>query len=307
MNKNINAVLLASIIFLALISCGEISTYSGPNITPRGGDTAGISKKTNEFPFFPGYSGYYYTYYDNSIGIDKNDKSVSSPAFYVARETSGTQINVSMIGAKKTSDNTSNLDLDASHFSYNSTGILTLSESGLSKIKDVDLSDGKIYKYEITFTITRNNSSTNKPYNIELIEGEPIPDSYIDSLMESLGEVKVKNDKFNGEAVFNFSSVGSISGSSPNYTVQASSSATGDYTVLRALAAVGNKFKLEISDSEYFSKEYTKGHYVKESDNSLILYISCKTKSGYIIPKSVSPAGISVRLTLGSQGKWVYK
>ena len=42
MNKNINAVLLASIIFLALISCGEISTYSGPNITPRGGgDTGG--------------------------------------------------------------------------------------------------------------------------------------------------------------------------------------------------------------------------------------------------------------------------
>ena len=310
MNKNINAVLLASIIFLALISCGEISTYSGPNITPRGGDTGGIN--TNTPPSSGGDVIVTTIFSDHTIGINKKDKSLGSSAFFAARlkryTTPINNVDISMLSVEKTIANTSSLYLDTSDFTYTKgTGELTLSESGLSKIKNVNLSDGKVYSYNINFTIKyEDTNSVIKSSSIELIEGEPIPESYIDSLMKSLGEISIQNSKWYGEAVFDFSSVGSISGSSPNYTVQASSSSAGEYLTRSTTLQIKMGLRKAIDDNQYLSDFHSFFPVIDENNNSITIYCGYTTKRGYIMPKSVSPGGISVKLILvDSQSKWV--
>lgn len=221
---------------------------------------------------------------------------------------------VNMVGAKKSSTNRSNLDLDVSSFSYtSSTGELTLSESGLNKIKGANLSDGNIYEYEINFEVvnipvspTQTNKATVSCY-FQLIEGEFISEDYITSLMQSLGNITIDNKSYTGESTFDFSSISDFKSSSPNYTIQYSSSDAGDYGYRSAMLRIKVNINKKIADSEYLSKVGHNSYYefINGEPNSIIMHISYETKPGYIMPKTVSPGGISIKLILGSEGKWL--
>lgn len=309
MNKNY--ILLILIISLSLISCGEIDTtnpYSGPNI-PNRGDTGGVESNSNT----PGWGTIFSSFSDKTIGINKADKTLGSSGFFVALINQSNKASVNMVGAKKSSSNRSNLDLDVSSFSYtSSTGELTLSESGLNKIKGANLSDGKIYEYEINFEViipvspTQTNKATVSRY-FQLIEGEFIPEYYITSLMQSLGNITIDNKSYTGESTFDFSSISDFKSGSPNYTIQYSSSDAGNYGYKNAMLRIKLNINKKIVDSKYLSKVGHNSYYefIDGEPNSIIMHISYETKPGYIMPKTVLPGGISIKLILGSEGKWL--